>query len=92
MAIDATQPYDDQNIFAKILRGEIPNQTVFENEFACNNIFLHANSIQFTHPISNTDLFLKAPLPNDWNKIIKLFNLPTLFISSILLFDKLRLG
>ncbi len=26
--------YDDQNIFAKILRGEIPNATVFENEHA----------------------------------------------------------
>lgn len=26
--------YDDQNIFAKILRGEIPNNTVFENEHA----------------------------------------------------------
>ena len=26
--------YDDQNIFAKILRGEIPNSTVFENEYA----------------------------------------------------------
>jgi len=26
--------YDDQNIFAKILRGEIPNKTVFENDFA----------------------------------------------------------
>lgn len=26
--------YDDQNIFAKILRGEIPNQTVFESEHA----------------------------------------------------------
>mgnify|MGYP001565919131 CR=1 FL=1 len=26
--------YDDQNIFAKILRGEIPNDTVFENEHA----------------------------------------------------------
>lgn len=26
--------YDDQNIFAKILRGEIPNQTVFENAHA----------------------------------------------------------
>ena len=25
MPIDATQPYDDQNIFAKILRGEIPH-------------------------------------------------------------------
>ena len=26
--------YDDQNIFAKILRGEIPNQTVYEDEHA----------------------------------------------------------
>lgn len=26
--------YDDQNIFAKILRGEIPNDTVYEDEFA----------------------------------------------------------
>lgn len=34
MPIDATLPYDDQNIFAKILRGEIPNRTVFENEWA----------------------------------------------------------
>ena len=34
MAVDATQPYDDQNIFAKILRGEIPNRTVYEDDFA----------------------------------------------------------
>lgn len=26
--------YDDQNIFAKILRGEIPNKTVYENDYA----------------------------------------------------------
>jgi histidine triad (HIT) family protein len=26
--------YDDQNIFAKILRGEIPNKTVYENDVA----------------------------------------------------------
>lgn len=26
--------YDDQNIFARILRGEIPNDTVAENEYA----------------------------------------------------------
>lgn len=26
--------YDDQNVFAKILRGEIPNATVFENDHA----------------------------------------------------------
>lgn len=34
MPIDATQPYDSQNIFAKILRGEIPNRTVYEDEWA----------------------------------------------------------
>ncbi|HEY9090738.1 histidine triad nucleotide-binding protein [Parasphingorhabdus sp.] len=34
MAIDATLPYDDDNIFAKILRGEIPNKTVYEDEHA----------------------------------------------------------
>ncbi|MEP2103261.1 MAG: histidine triad nucleotide-binding protein [Parasphingorhabdus sp.] len=32
MAIDATEPYDDNNIFAKILRGEIPNKTVYEDD------------------------------------------------------------
>ncbi len=34
MPIDATQPYDDQNIFAKILRGEIPSKRVYEDDFA----------------------------------------------------------
>lgn len=34
MPIDATLPYDDQNIFAKILRGEIPSRKVYEDEFA----------------------------------------------------------
>lgn len=32
MPIDASQPYDDGNIFARILRGEIPNKTVYEDE------------------------------------------------------------
>ena len=34
MPIDATLPYDDANIFAKILRGEIPSKTVYEDEHA----------------------------------------------------------
>ena len=34
MPIDATQPYDDQNIFAKVLRDEIPSKRVYEDEFA----------------------------------------------------------
>ena len=34
MAIDPTLPYDSQNIFARILRGEIPNRTVFQDDWA----------------------------------------------------------
>ena len=34
MPIDATQPYDDNNIFARILRGELPCSKVYEDEHA----------------------------------------------------------
>jgi histidine triad (HIT) family protein len=34
MPIDATQPYDDQNIFARILREEIPCRKVYEDDHA----------------------------------------------------------
>ena len=34
MPIDATQPYDDENVFAKILRGEIPSSKVYEDDWA----------------------------------------------------------
>jgi diadenosine tetraphosphate (Ap4A) HIT family hydrolase len=34
MPIDATQPYDRDNIFAKILRSEIPCDKVYEDEWA----------------------------------------------------------
>ena len=32
MPIDATEPYDDSNIFARILRGELPCAKVYEDE------------------------------------------------------------
>ena len=34
MPIDPRAPYDDANIFARILRGEIPCRKVYEDEFA----------------------------------------------------------
>jgi diadenosine tetraphosphate (Ap4A) HIT family hydrolase len=34
MPIDATEPYDDQNVFAKILREEIPARRVYEDAYA----------------------------------------------------------
>jgi diadenosine tetraphosphate (Ap4A) HIT family hydrolase len=32
MPVTGLEPYDDQNIFARILRGEIPSRKVFEDE------------------------------------------------------------
>lgn len=34
MPVDATLPYDDQNVFAKILRGEIPAARLYEDDYA----------------------------------------------------------
>lgn len=34
MPIDATLPYDDHNIFARLLRGEVPAARVYEDEHA----------------------------------------------------------
>lgn len=34
MAVDTRQPYDDSNIFARILRGEIPSTPIYEDEWA----------------------------------------------------------
>jgi diadenosine tetraphosphate (Ap4A) HIT family hydrolase len=34
MPIDPTLPYDPSNIFAKVLRGEVPCRKVYEDEFA----------------------------------------------------------
>ena len=47
MPIDPTQPYDDNNIFARILRGEIPAKTVYEDEHAL--AFLDINPLAPVH-------------------------------------------
>jgi histidine triad (HIT) family protein len=47
MPIDPTQPYDDGNIFAKILRGEIPCDKVHEDEHAL--AFRDINPLAPTH-------------------------------------------
>jgi diadenosine tetraphosphate (Ap4A) HIT family hydrolase len=47
MPIDATQPYDDSNVFARILRGELPSTHVFEDE---HTLALHdINPLAPTH-------------------------------------------
>ena len=47
MPIDATQPYDETNIFARILRGEIPSNKVYDDEHAL--AFHDINPLAPTH-------------------------------------------
>jgi len=47
MPINATQPYDENNIFARILRGEIPSKKVYEDEHAL--AFHDINPLAPTH-------------------------------------------
>lgn len=50
MPVDATLPYDDNNIFARLLRGEIPSKTVYEDE--------HAIAFHDINPLSPTHLLI----------------------------------
>jgi histidine triad (HIT) family protein len=50
MAIDATQPYDDGNIFARILRGELPSDKVYEDE--------HVLAFNDINPLSPTHILV----------------------------------
>jgi histidine triad (HIT) family protein len=67
MPIDATKPYDDNNIFARILRGEIPSDKVYEDEHVL--AFRDINPLAPTHVlvipkgpyVSWDDFSAKAP-------------------------------
>jgi histidine triad (HIT) family protein len=47
MPIDPTQAYDESNIFARILRGELPSNRVFEDEHVL--AFCDINPLSPTH-------------------------------------------
>jgi diadenosine tetraphosphate (Ap4A) HIT family hydrolase len=50
MPIDATEPYDETNIFARILRGEIPSDKVYEDD--------HALAFRDINPLAPTHLLV----------------------------------
>jgi diadenosine tetraphosphate (Ap4A) HIT family hydrolase len=50
MAVDATQPYDESNIFARILRGELPCRKVYEDE--------HVLAFDDINPLSPTHILV----------------------------------
>jgi diadenosine tetraphosphate (Ap4A) HIT family hydrolase len=50
MPIDPTEPYDNNNIFARILRGEIPSKKVYEDE--------HVLAFHDINPLSPTHILV----------------------------------
>ena len=50
MPIDANEPYDDNNIFARILRGELPCRKVYEDE--------HVLAFHDINPLSPTHILV----------------------------------
>jgi histidine triad (HIT) family protein len=50
MAIDATVQYDENNVFARILRGEIPSKRIYEDE--------HALAFHDINPLAPTHLLV----------------------------------
>jgi tRNA pseudouridine65 synthase len=51
--------------------GDRFHNRMFEHEFNCKNLFLHAYSIYFKHPITNNNIHIKASFPNDWKLVFK---------------------
>ena len=47
MAVSGLPPYDENNIFARILRGEIPSRKVYEDQWAL--AFHDINPVAPTH-------------------------------------------
>jgi diadenosine tetraphosphate (Ap4A) HIT family hydrolase len=50
MPINATEPYDDNNVFARILRGEIPSKKVYEDK--------HVLAFHDINPLSPTHILV----------------------------------
>lgn len=53
--------------------GDRFHNRMFEDNFNCNNLFLHAYTLKLKHPITTNLIEVKAELPNDWNTIFNIF-------------------
>jgi diadenosine tetraphosphate (Ap4A) HIT family hydrolase len=50
MPIDAREPYDERNVFARVLRGELPSKKVYEDE--------HVLAFHDINPLAPTHLLV----------------------------------
>ena len=53
--------------------GDKNHNMMFLENFNCENLFLHARSLEFIHPHSNKKLEVIADFPQDWNTVFEKF-------------------
>lgn len=54
--------------------GDRFHNRMFETEFSCANLFLHAHCLAFKHPFTSENIEISAALPNDWKLIMEKFS------------------
>jgi len=54
--------------------GDRFHNRMFETEFSCDKMFLHASSLNFVHPFTQKEITIKSEFPDDWHVILKIFN------------------
>lgn len=51
------------------VHGDGKQNNIFTNQLMIREMFLHAATFEFTHPVSNEIIRLEAPFPEHWTKI-----------------------
>lgn len=54
--------------------GDRFHNRMFEQEFDCHKLFLHAHTLQFVHPVTSESIYIKASIPEDWKIIFNKFD------------------
>jgi tRNA pseudouridine65 synthase len=54
--------------------GDRFHNRMFETEFNCSNMFLHAGEIEFMHPFSKKSICVHSEFPNHWTEAFNRFN------------------
>jgi tRNA pseudouridine65 synthase len=53
--------------------GDLKHNRLFKEEFACNQLFLHAHSVNFVHPYYHKVIHINAGFPEHFKKIFEKF-------------------
>lgn len=53
--------------------GDLHQNRALEENTGCKRLFLHAETLHFVHPITQTSITIQAPLDEQWQQLIRTF-------------------